>query len=469
MSDESDFDVIVVGAGPVGENVADRVVRGRLTAAIVESELVGGECSYWACIPSKSLLRPVQARDEAGAVDGARQAITGPLDVAAVLGRRNSFVHDWHDDGQVEWLKKERIALFRGHGRLTGPCALSVQGPDGEVALNARHAVVIATGSAAALPPVEGLADAKPWTSRDATSAQAAPDSLLVLGGGVVGCEMAQAWSALGTRVTVVELSEHLLPGVERFAGNLLAEAMKERGIELHLGVSASAARRLPDGRVSLTLGEGRVLEAEELLVAAGRKPRTEDIGLETVGLEPGTWLAVDDTMLVLGVGGEWLYATGDVNHRALLTHQGKYQARVCGDVIVARASGLPVPYQATSDHTAVPSVVFTHPEVASVGLTEARARETGIDVRVVDYQIGDTAGGAIFADGYKGQARMVVDDKRRVIVGATFVGAGVAELLHSATIAVVAEVPLDRLWHAVPSFPTMSEVWLRLLETYGL
>ncbi|HET6965518.1 MAG TPA: NAD(P)/FAD-dependent oxidoreductase [Acidimicrobiales bacterium] len=469
MTEALEFDVVVIGAGPVGENVADRAVKGGLTAAIVESELVGGECSYWACMPSKALIRPIQARAEAASVDGSRQAVTGGLDVAAVLARRDSFTSHWDDAGQVSWLDGAGITLFRGHGRLAGERTVSV----GDVVLTARQAVVVATGSDAAIPPVPGLADAGPWTSRDATSASSAPGRLLVLGGGVVGCEMTQAWAALGSRVTIVERSEHLLPGHEPFAGRMVAAAMEASGVTVHTGREASSVTRADGGPVTVALDDGTELEGDEVLVAAGRRPRTGDIGLETVGIEPGAWLDVDDTMRVTAVPAGWLYATGDVNHRALLTHQGKYQARLCGDVIAARARG-PVEasawdrFSATADHAAVPAVVFTEPEVAGVGLTSARAGQAGIDARLVEIPI-SVAGSSLFADGYEGRAGIVVDEARRVIVGATFVGPGVAELLHSATVAVVGEVPLERLWHAVPSYPTISEVWLRLLEAYGL
>lgn len=472
MPASHEFDVIVIGAGPVGENVADRAAKGGLTAAIVESELVGGECSYWACMPSKALIRPAQARADALAVAGSRQSVTGPLDRAAVLERRDSFTSHWDDAGQVEWLDGAGIALVRGHGRLAGDRRVDVDG----IAHTARHAVVVATGSAAAVPPVRGLAEAGPWTSREATSAEAAPARLVVLGGGVVGCEMAQAWSSLGSQVTLVERSDHLLVGHEPFAGRLVAEAMAAGGIDVRLGRLAESVSR-PGGSgvgpVTVTLDDGSVIEADEVLAAAGRRPRTDDIGLESVGLEPGSWLDVDDSMLVQGVAGGWLYAAGDVNHRALLTHQGKYQARACGDVIAARAKGDVTTadwdrYSATADHAAVPAVVFTRPEVAGVGLTSSAAREAGLDVRVVEIPI-SVAGSSLFADDYEGRAGLVVDEARRVVVGATFVGPGVAELLHSATVAVVGQVPLDRLWHAVPSYPTISEVWLRLLEEYGL
>jgi dihydrolipoamide dehydrogenase len=481
MPGPDSFDVIVIGAGPVGENVAERAVRGGLTAVIVESELVGGECSYWACMPSKALLRPGQALAEARAVAGSREAVSGQLAVAAVLDRRDSFTSHWDDAGQVQWLDGVGVTLARGHGRLVGPKRVDVEGSDGDGegdgtlrSLTAVHAVVISTGSVASLPPVDGLADVAPWTPREATSAKAPPERLVVLGGGVVGCEMAQAWTSLGSQVIVVEVAPRILAGNEPFASELVSESMAEQGIEVLTGIGVTSVQRADDGTVTTTLADGRTIDSNEILVAAGRRPATQDIGLQTVGLVPGSWLTVDDTLLVQGVEGEWLYATGDVNHRALLTHQGKYQARACGDVIAARAKGDVVveewgPYTASADHAAVPGIVFTDPEVASVGLTEERARATGLVVKVVDYQIGQVAGASLFADEYKGQARIVVDEQRRVIVGATFVGPGVAELLHSATVAVVGEVPIDRLWHAVPSYPAISEVWLRLLETYGL
>jgi dihydrolipoamide dehydrogenase len=214
------------------------------------------------------------------------------------------------------------------------------------------------------------------------------------------------------------------------------------------------------------------VITAEEVLVATGRTPRTRDIGLDAIGLTPGDWIETDDTMLVPGF--DWLYAVGDVTHRALLTHQCKYQARAAGDVIAARAAGAPVSdapwgiHVATADHEAVPQVTFTDPEVASVGLTAQAARKAGYEIRTVDYEIGQVAGASLHADGYTGTARMVVDEKRKVVLGVTFVGPDVSELLQAATIAIVGEVPLDRLWHAVPAYPTVNEIWLRLLETYG-
>jgi len=473
------YDVIVIGAGPTGENVAARAVRGGLTAAIVESELVGGECSYWACMPSKALLRPAQVVAEAGAVRGVAGA---RLEPARVLARRDQFTHGWKDDGQAGWLNGAKIELFRGPGTITGERAVQV----GDTVLRARRAVVIATGTRAVVP--DALAGVRPWTSREATSAHAVPGSLAIIGGGVVGCEMAAAWSALGARVTLLSRGPLLdrLPG---FAGDLVADGLRQAGVDVRTGVKVTRASRAGSGdahagtgaagggAVTLTLGDGAAVVADEVLAAVGRAPRTEGLGLETVGLESGSWLDVDDTMRVRGGGGrgaaagtgDWLYAAGDVNHRALLTHMGKYQARICGDAIAARAAGREPAVVDRASESVVPQVVFTIPEVAAVGLTPEEAESAGYRVRVVDYEIGDVAGAALYADGYTGHAQMVVDEDRQVIVGLTMAGPGVGEMIHAATIAVAGEVPLSRLWHAVPSYPTIGEVWLRLLETYGL
>lgn len=467
----TEWDVIIIGAGASGENAADRVVQGGLSAVVIENELVGGECSYWACMPSKALLRSGAALRAAERVAGAAGAVTGVLDAAAVFRRRDSFTSHWSDDGQVEWLAGAGIDLLRGHARLTGERSVSVTALDGTVtAITAKHAVIVSTGSAALLPDIPGLAALDPWTSREATSAAGAPDSLAIIGGGVVATEMAAAFASLGSEVTIVARSG-LLGGLEPFAGELVTEGLSGLGVRVLQGVSPTRARRSDDS-VVLELDDGSEVTAREVLVATGRTPITTDLGLETVGLTPGDWLDTDDTLRVTGL--HWLYATGDVNHRALLTHQGKYQARAAGDVIVARATGTPVSdepwgmHVATADLAAVPQVTFTEPEVASVGLTAGQAQEAGHRIRVVDYDLGAIAGASLHADGYTGRARMVVDEERRVLLGVTFVGADVAELLHAATVAIVGEVPLDRLWHAVPAYPTMNEIWLRLLEEYG-
>ncbi len=465
------FDVIVIGAGSTGENVAGRAESHGLSVAIIESELVGGDCSYYACIPSKALLRPVHALVDARAVAGSREAAQGALGIEAVLARRDEFTSHWKDGGQLPWLTDRGVEIVRGKGRLTGVRTVAVDDPDDPDGptrtLEARRAVAVCTGSSPLVPDIPGLRKAEPWTNREGTSAHAVPESLVVLGGGPVGCELATAWKALGSDVTLIMREERPLGSMETFAGDAVLGGLRELGVWVVTEASVVEVARRRDGSIDVTLGTGAVVHAQQILCAAGREPRTHGIGLESIGLEPGEWLDVDDRMRVCGVDGNWLYAAGDVNHRALLTHMGKYQARVCGDVIAAEDPETVVP--AYADLTAVTQVVFTDPEAASVGLTERVARERGLEVDVVDFDLGEIAGARLHADGYKGRARIVVDRERRVLVGATFVGKGVAELLHAATIAVVGEVPLERLWHAVPAFPTISEVWLRLLETAGL
>ena len=469
--DTREVDVVVIGAGAVGENVADRTVQGGLSTVIVEEELVGGECSYWACMPSKALLRAGAAVRAARAVAGAAEAVTGEVDARAVFRRRDRITHGRDDASQVEWLDGAGIELVRGHAELSGPRRVTVTASDGTVTeLTARHAVAVCTGSVPVLPDVPGLAELEPWTSREATAASEAPTTLAVLGGGVVGCELATAYASLGSRVTLI--ARHgLLSGQEPFAADLVREGLEAQGVRVLTDTDVVEAHRAEKNAV-LTLGDGSRVLADRVLVATGRVGRTHDLGLEALGIEPGKAIEVDDTMRV--PGHDWLYAVGDVNGRAKLTHQGKYQARAAGDVIAARAAGRPVDdapwgaHVATADHRAVPQVTFTDPEVASVGLTAAEAEEAGLRTRVLDYDLSWVAGATVYADDYRGHARAVVDLDRGVLVGATFVGPDVGELLQAATIAIVGEVPFDRLWHAVPAYPTVSEVWLRWLEAFG-
>ncbi|AKS35168.1 dihydrolipoyl dehydrogenase family protein [Mycolicibacterium goodii] len=469
------YDVIVLGAGPVGQTVAARTHAAGLTVAVIERELVGGECSYWGCVPSKALLRPVLAIADALRIDGAREAVSDPIDPKGVFARRNRYVTDWNDTGQVQTVTGWGVDLIRGDARLDGARRVTVIGTDATTRLTARHAVVICTGSTAAIPDVPGVAEARPWTNRRATDTSVVPARLAVVGGGGVGVEMATAWRGLGSEVTLLVRTPVLLPRMETFVGDHVRRGLTEAGVDVRTGVEVTELQRpTPGAPVTVFLDDGTQVVVDEVLFATGRTPNTTDIGLETVGLAPGSWLDVDDTCAVRGVDEPWLYALGDVNHRALLTHQGKYQARVAGAVIGARAQGKTLdtaPWQAhvaTADTAAVPQAFFTDPEAGSVGLTAEQARRRGHRIRVVDVNIGDVVAGAnLYADGYPGRARIVVDLDRECLLGATFVGPGVVEMLHSATIAVAAEVPIDRLWHAVPCFPTISEVWLRLLEAY--
>ncbi|UQX86839.1 NAD(P)/FAD-dependent oxidoreductase [Jatrophihabitans telluris] len=482
----SEWDVIVVGGAAAGENAAQYATQfSGLDAVIVEKELVGGECSYWACMPSKALLRPVELLSQARDLPGTKEIVgRHELDVAAVLARRDAVVKNLDDSSQVDWALGVGIDIVRGTARLAGVKTIVVTAPDGsERTLTARQAIVLDTGSSAAVPPVTGLAEAMPWTSRDVTNIHEIPRRVVLIGGGVVACESATWLRGLGVEhVTLVEGGPRLLGKLEPFAGEIVRQGFVDAGVAVHLGVHVESVSRddvrdtgyghVHGGEVSVTLADGTVIQADEVVVAAGRSPNSSGLGLESVGLSEGGYVEVDDHLGVVGVDGDWLYAIGDLTGRALLTHMGKYQARIAGEVISARAAGTPFDsgrfgrHTDVADHRKVPQVTFTDPEIGSVGLTEAEAREAGLDVETAEYDLAALAGTYVLRDNYVGRAKIVVDRSKDTLVGATFVGTGVAELNHSATMAVVGELPISALWHVVPSYPTVSEIWLRLLET---
>jgi pyruvate/2-oxoglutarate dehydrogenase complex dihydrolipoamide dehydrogenase (E3) component len=475
------WDVIVIGAGPPGENAALYASNGGLSAALVEAELVGGECSYWACMPSKALLRSVEVRSAAAADPGSGHDGEIPIDHLAVLARRDAFVKHHDESSQIDWAGAAGIDVVRGRGRIDGKRTVVVDQPGGAFrSLRARHAVVLATGTTAAIPDIPGLAGAHPWTSRDVTNCHEIPPRVAILGGGVVACEAATWLLGLGAQeVTVIGRGGRLLSRAEPFAGELVRERLEASGARILLntdvtGVRRGAVQRFEPGWMrgveATVVMNDREIIVDEVVVAAGRTPATSDLGLDTVGLPPGGYVTTDDHMAVKGLDGAWLYAVGDVTGRALLTHMGKYQARLCGDVIAARANNTSLDssrYRDIADHGQVPQVTFTDPQIASVGLTQAEAERQEGPVAAVEQDLAQIAGASLLRDDYVGRAKLVVDPATETLLGATFVGSDVAELLHSATVAIVGRVPLDVLWHAVPSYPTISEVWLRLLEAW--
>jgi pyruvate/2-oxoglutarate dehydrogenase complex dihydrolipoamide dehydrogenase (E3) component len=478
------YDVICIGSGWAGRIIAARCVAAGLSALVVEQELVGGDCPFWACVPSKALLRPFEALEGAKTVAGARETLVSQeasLNVEAVFQRRDMLTSEWDDKRVlIPLVDGSGTEIVRGSGKVVGERRIIVENGSNSVELQARHAVAVCTGSEPIIPEVPGLADAKPWGPRDATSSSIVPDHLIILGGGAVGCEMATAYSGFGAKVTLVTRTAEILAQIDPEAGKLVREALASRGVTILLSTSIVSVQRSAPGKpVTVWLSSGERITGSEILVATGRRAITHNVGLESIGLEDlvktGHPLPVDESLRVTAVTGNWLYAAGDVNGRALLTHTSKYHGRIAANSIIARAKGV-FPshlvkfdaFSATADQVAVPQVIFTSPTVTSVGLTRTKAKHEGRAVREVTAPTA-TLGARLHSDGYAdGWAQWIIDAESGVLLGATIVGQDAAELLHASTVAIVGGMKVEQLVHALPAFPTMSEVYLSLVDAAG-
>lgn len=459
-----EFDVVVIGAGPVGENVAQYAHEGGLEVALVEQELLGGECSYYACMPSKALLRPIEVFETVNHLPGLHSA---QLDIPALLARRDQWVSYYDDANQVRWAEENGLTVYRGRGQFKGPKKVMVLSSgkerSTEIELMARKAVVIATGSKTKIP--EMYKSLAPWDNRDATGIVEIPESIIVIGGGVVAVESATWLAALGSQVTLLVRGDHLLGdlGAEvEGLSQVVTTGLEKKGVTVRFNTVVHSAQRpevqhtglgkIHGGQVELQLDHGETLVSSEIMVATGRIPSVDSLGLENLQLTPQD--------LLEGNLPQWLYVVGDASGKTALTHQGKYQARVLGSALAGQGE-----LKVESKDVPTPQVIFSHPQVAHVGWTLPQTEKQGIRAVAVRAQMNEVAGSLLLSNSTPGFGELIVEGDTGKLLGATFVGHEVADLIHAATVAVLAQLPVGLLRHAVPAYPTSSEIWLRLLE----
>jgi pyruvate/2-oxoglutarate dehydrogenase complex dihydrolipoamide dehydrogenase (E3) component len=469
MQQDAEFDVAVIGGGPGGTAAARNLAAQGFKVALIEDRLIGGECHYWACNPTKSLLRPIEVLALAKAVPGVREGLQRQhLDTTAIFAKRDAIIDQLSDDAVVAKLTQIGVTVFHARARLAGQRQVALAHADGrEDTLHVRHAVVLATGTRPVIPNIPGLAEVQPWTNRDLSVMTHVPPRTLVIGGGVVGVEFATILAGLGSAVTMLVRGKSLLRGSEDIAAEMVTESLRRTGVDIRFDSELSSVSHTPSGTAITAKLGGQGLEVDEIVIAAGRSVNTDDLGLETVGLRDGDFVTVDDHLQATGVDGAWLYAIGDTTGRALLSHISQYHAVIVAEVIAARARGrqLGDDELIARDTGNLAQVIFTDPQVVQVGRTESQARADGFAVTTRTARFPDAMPLlAILRDGFEGWAKLVIDADTDTLLGATFVGPEFDGLVQAATLAVVAKVPIEVLRHVVAPHPSVSQVWNPLL-----